>query len=75
MKISVITICYNNISELKSTIESVTNQTYKDMEYIIKSFVEYAVNPYSLFHFRVKDIYGEDEAHITPNDVRMVKVS
>ena len=35
MKISVITICYNNLSGLKKTIESVINQSYKDIEYII----------------------------------------
>lgn len=55
--------------------DGITVYAYEDMELIIKSFVEYAVNPFSLFHFRVKDIYGEDEAHITPNDVKMIKVN
>lgn len=35
MKLSVITINYNNRDSLKKTIESVVNQTYKDFEYII----------------------------------------
>jgi len=35
MKISVITIVYNDIDNIESTILSVVNQTYKDIEYII----------------------------------------
>lgn len=35
MKISVITINYNNLSGLKQTISSVLSQTYTDMEYIV----------------------------------------
>ena len=35
MKVSVITINYNNIQGLKTTIQSVISQSYKDMEYII----------------------------------------
>ena len=35
MKISVITINYNNCDGLRKTIESVVNQTYKSVEYII----------------------------------------
>lgn len=34
-KLSVITINYNNCNGLRKTIESVINQTYKDIEYII----------------------------------------
>ena len=35
MKISIITITYNSESTLIDTIDSVLNQTYKDIEYII----------------------------------------
>ena len=35
MKISIITICYNNEREIRATIESVVNQSYKDIEYIV----------------------------------------
>jgi glycosyltransferase len=35
MKISIITICYNNEKDIIRTIESVINQTHPDIEYII----------------------------------------
>jgi glycosyltransferase len=35
MKISIITICYNNEQDIRATIESVVNQSYKDIEYIV----------------------------------------
>lgn len=35
MKLSVITINYNNAIGLSKTIQSVINQSYKDFEYII----------------------------------------
>lgn len=35
MKISIITICYNNEQEIRATIESVVTQTYNDIEYIV----------------------------------------
>ncbi len=35
MKVSIITITYNSESTLIDTIDSVLNQTYKDIEYII----------------------------------------
>lgn len=35
MKISVITICYNNETEIRQTIESVVCQTHDDLEYIV----------------------------------------
>jgi len=35
MKISIVTICFNNENEIRETLESVVNQTYSDIEYII----------------------------------------
>lgn len=35
MIVSIITICYNAETDIKKTIESVLNQNYKDIEYII----------------------------------------
>lgn len=35
MKVSIITVCYNSANTIQKTIESVLNQSYKDIEYII----------------------------------------
>jgi glycosyltransferase involved in cell wall biosynthesis len=35
MKVSIITVCYNSAKTIKDTIESVKNQTYSDIEYIV----------------------------------------
>lgn len=35
MKISIITVCYNSAATLEKTIQSVADQTYDDIEYII----------------------------------------
>jgi glycosyltransferase involved in cell wall biosynthesis len=35
MKVSIITVCFNSASTLKYTIDSVLNQTYNNIEYII----------------------------------------
>lgn len=36
MKVSIITICFNNEKDIRETLESVINQTYPNIEYIIK---------------------------------------
>lgn len=35
MRVSIITICYNNERDIRPTLESVINQTYQDIEYIV----------------------------------------
>src|SRR4051812_3706421 len=35
MVVSIITVCYNSGNTLRQTVESVLNQTYPDIEYII----------------------------------------
>lgn len=35
MRISIITICYNRVHSIEKTIQSVLNQTYNDVEYIV----------------------------------------
>ncbi|MCQ2294029.1 MAG: glycosyltransferase [Bacteroidales bacterium] len=35
MKVSIVTICYNNEKEIRATIESVLSQTHPDIEYIV----------------------------------------
>jgi len=35
MKISIVTICFNNVNEIRRTIESVVAQSYKDIEYVV----------------------------------------
>jgi len=35
MKISIITVCYNSASTIRDTFESVLNQTYSDIDYVV----------------------------------------
>ena len=35
MKVSIITICFNNKKDIRGTLESVVNQEYKNIEYIV----------------------------------------
>lgn len=35
MKLSVITVCYNALEDLKKTVDSVLNQTFREFEYVV----------------------------------------
>lgn len=35
MKVSIVTVCLNSVKTIEQTIQSVLNQTYKDIEYIV----------------------------------------
>ena len=35
MKVSIITVCYNSAATIEGTIQSVLNQTYSDIEYLV----------------------------------------
>jgi len=67
MKISIITATYNSSKTLKDTIESVLNQTYKDIEYIIidglstDDTVRIATQYQDSFNGRMKIISEKDE--------------
>ena len=67
MKISIITVCYNSEKYIRSAIESVLNQTYGDIEYIIvdggstDSTID-IVKPYEpLFNGRMRWISEKDK--------------
>ncbi|PSU55456.1 glycosyltransferase [Photobacterium phosphoreum] len=35
MKVSIITVCYNSAKTIRDTFDSIKNQTYKNIEYIV----------------------------------------
>ena len=35
MKISIITVCYNSVSTIEKTFQSIKNQSYENIEYIV----------------------------------------
>ena len=51
MKLSIITINYNNAEGLRKTLASVAAQTYADIKHIIAINLLLAVNDYSFFKF------------------------
>lgn len=67
VKVSVITVCYNSAATIRKTIESVLNQTYRHIEYIIvdgqsKDDTLHIVEEYApLFGDRLKVISEPDQ--------------
>ncbi len=67
MKISIITTTFNSGKTIRDTIESVLNQTYKDIEYIIKdggskdNTLKICHEYESLFEGRMKILAGKDK--------------
>lgn len=67
MKVSIITPCLNSEKTIANTIESVLNQTYRDIEYIIidggstDSTIEIIKEYNSKFHSRMKFVSEKDK--------------
>lgn len=65
-KLSVITIVYNNVRDIKRTIESVINQTYHDIEYLIidGASTDGTLEVIKLYENRVSKIVSESDKGI-----------
>ncbi len=64
-----------NIDIVAANTDGITIYADKHLELILESILEHEFNDKSPFKFRIKNIYTLDEAHVTPNDVRMKKVN
>lgn len=65
----------DTIDIVAANTDGITIYADKRLELILESILEHEFNDKSPFKFRIKNIYTLDEAHFTPNDVRMKKVS
>lgn len=63
MKVSIITICFNNEKDIKATIESVVSQTYSNIEYIIidGSSTDNTLNVIKKFETDISKVISEND--------------
>jgi len=65
----------DRIDIVAANTDGITIYADKRLELVLESILDYEFNDKSPFKFIIKNIYTLDEAHVTPNDVRMKKVS
>lgn len=63
----------DKIDIVAANTDGITIYADKRLEPLIKSFIEYDINAYSIFTYRVKYMYTLEEANITANDIRYRK--
>lgn len=60
----------DKIDIVAANTDGITVYADKTFEMWLTSFIEYEINQYTPFKFRIKDIYNFSEAHFTENDIR-----
>ena len=58
MKVSLITVCYNSVKTIGHTIETVLNQDYKNIEYIVNKLELKSIEANIKFPFETKSNYN-----------------